>query len=309
MQHLDEGLAHAWIDGARPSDESVRIESHVAECAECAALVADARGVVAGASRIVASLDVARGNVVPGKPVAGKSARPRSVWTALHLTPARAALAATLMIAVASILTVRQAGTAGDSAAAVAKAPSPAKPTAGGLPSAKAAVVDSAPLNQVVATAAPSAPSLGARGRFGAESLKANDAGPGGRTAPTRRLEVNAAATSARRAQSFAETAVLRVPITCYEVSPESIAVRASIPVRFGLARGANGEPNLVVLVSATGLPDSPIEGGWAELPNGMIRVNFASARSSLLISGLSARASWGAESAEVSIARTSCSR
>jgi hypothetical protein len=67
-------------------------------------MVAEARGLIAGASRIVSSLDVVRGNVIPKTPA---SRGGRSLWQSLHLTPGRAALAATLMIAISSILTAR----------------------------------------------------------------------------------------------------------------------------------------------------------------------------------------------------------
>ena len=104
MQHLDEGTIHAWLDGALPMTEAREVEQHVGACAACSAMVAEARGLVAGASRIVSSLDVVRGNVIPKKPAGGAG---KSLWHSLHLTPARAALAATLMIAVSTLLTVR----------------------------------------------------------------------------------------------------------------------------------------------------------------------------------------------------------
>jgi putative zinc finger protein len=57
MQHLDEGTIHAWLDGALTADEAARVQQHASECAECAATVAEARGLVAGASRILSALD------------------------------------------------------------------------------------------------------------------------------------------------------------------------------------------------------------------------------------------------------------
>ena len=104
MQHLEEGTIHAWLDGALPATEAREVEQHVATCTECAAMVAEARGLIAGASRIASSLDVVRGNVIPKRPAGGAG---KSLWQSLHLTPARAALAATLMIAVSTLLTVR----------------------------------------------------------------------------------------------------------------------------------------------------------------------------------------------------------
>jgi anti-sigma factor RsiW len=65
MQHLDEGTIHAWLDGALDAEESARVDRHAAECATCAAAVAEARGLVAGASRILGALDHVPGGVVP----------------------------------------------------------------------------------------------------------------------------------------------------------------------------------------------------------------------------------------------------
>ena len=65
-RHLDEGTIHAWLDGALPPDESARVESHVEACADCAALVAEARGLIAASSRILASLDAVPAGVIPG---------------------------------------------------------------------------------------------------------------------------------------------------------------------------------------------------------------------------------------------------
>jgi hypothetical protein len=68
MQHPDEGTIHAWLDGALRPDEAARVEAHVAECAECAARVAEARGFVAASSRILSALDNVPRGVVPSAP-------------------------------------------------------------------------------------------------------------------------------------------------------------------------------------------------------------------------------------------------
>ena len=65
-EHLDEGTIHAWLDGALVPDESARVESVTASCAECAALVAEARGLIAASSRILSSLDAVPAGVIPG---------------------------------------------------------------------------------------------------------------------------------------------------------------------------------------------------------------------------------------------------
>ena len=65
MQHLDEGTIHSWLDGALSADEAARVEAHVAECPQCAAVVAEARGFIAASSRILTALDNAPRGVIP----------------------------------------------------------------------------------------------------------------------------------------------------------------------------------------------------------------------------------------------------
>ena len=90
MQHLDEGTIHAWLDGALDAPERERVDRHLASCAECEALVAEARGFIAGASRILGALDEVPGGVVPRRPALpptradlAAAARPESVVTPL----------------------------------------------------------------------------------------------------------------------------------------------------------------------------------------------------------------------------------
>jgi hypothetical protein len=147
MSHLDEGTIHAWLDGALSPDESARVEGHSKECAECAALVAEARGFIAGASRIVSSLDVVRGNVIPAAVAGPARTSPRgSLWKTLKLTPVRAAIAATILVGVASMFTLRQQNVEVvsseklmDTAASLPVALAPAAPPAPTQPSADAA--------------------------------------------------------------------------------------------------------------------------------------------------------------------------
>jgi hypothetical protein len=69
MQHLDEGKIHAWLDGALSPEEAARAEAHVAGCAECAAMAAEARGFIAASSRILTALDDAPRGVTPARTV------------------------------------------------------------------------------------------------------------------------------------------------------------------------------------------------------------------------------------------------
>lgn len=102
--HPDEGTIHAWLDGALDAQESARLEAHVAGCAACASRVAEARGLIAGASRVVGLLDEQPEPLIKpaSTPTAGTE---HSVWRLLRVTPARAAIAATLVVAVGIALT------------------------------------------------------------------------------------------------------------------------------------------------------------------------------------------------------------
>jgi anti-sigma factor RsiW len=92
-QHPEEGIIHAWLDGALSPAESREIEEHVASCAECEARVAEARGMIAGASRIVSHLDVVPGKVIP-------AAAPKVKSKSWLRSPWPMAIAATLVIGI-----------------------------------------------------------------------------------------------------------------------------------------------------------------------------------------------------------------
>ena len=92
MQHLDEGTIHAWLDGALSQEEATRVETHVAECAQCAAVAAEARGFIAASSRILTALDDAPRGVIPIR-----TAAPR------RFGPAWRAAAAVLVVALGTV--------------------------------------------------------------------------------------------------------------------------------------------------------------------------------------------------------------
>jgi hypothetical protein len=115
-EHLDEGTTHAWLDGALDAASAERVAAHVASCEACSALAAEARGLIAGASRVVAALDEVPAGTRPGwaqAPAEG-AAQPgpmqsagddQSLWRRLRVTPARAAIAATILVALGVTLT------------------------------------------------------------------------------------------------------------------------------------------------------------------------------------------------------------
>jgi hypothetical protein len=120
-EHADEGTIHAWLDEALDAESAERVATHVSSCAECAARVAEARGLIAGASRIVAALDDSPSVVRPpwaqASNVSGASGSSRqrdaraggaaggSLWRWLRVTPGRAAIAATILVAIGVTLT------------------------------------------------------------------------------------------------------------------------------------------------------------------------------------------------------------
>src|SRR5205823_1943392 len=92
MNHIDEGIIHAWLDGAVDAARSREIEAHVGQCQECSARVAEARGLIAGASRILTELDYVPAGVVPKR-----VAPPRRLWRA---APWVTGIAAALVLAI-----------------------------------------------------------------------------------------------------------------------------------------------------------------------------------------------------------------
>ncbi|HEY5060268.1 MAG TPA: zf-HC2 domain-containing protein [Gemmatimonadaceae bacterium] len=202
MLHLDEGTIHGWLDGELSDAERARVERHVAECQQCAAAVAEARGMIAGAARIVSALDSVPGGVIPKAPPVAR--RPRSLWRTLGVTPARAAFAATLLIAVAATLAKRHDRTNGIwvdqpvrtvTAPAVAPAPRATPPAA-----------DSS------STVASPAPSSTAR-----PSIASSSAAASGMTNPVARP----------RAKVAPEPRVLREPAAITRVPAAAAAVAA----------------------------------------------------------------------------------
>ncbi|MDX2183527.1 MAG: hypothetical protein SFW08_06025 [Gemmatimonadaceae bacterium] len=137
MPHPDEGLIHAWLDGALPADEAARVEALVRDDPAWGAAAAEARGLIANASRVLASLDdVPRAvpqpvtsvtPMTPVRPLAAPRAR-RWVWQV-------SSIAAVLLVAVVARETWRQepppaAVTSAPAAIAAAPVTPPAVPPA-----------------------------------------------------------------------------------------------------------------------------------------------------------------------------------
>ncbi len=180
MQHLDEGTIHAWLDGALPADESTGVERHVAQCKECASLVAEARGMIAGASRIVSALDIVPGGVIPKSSRAKASSG--SLWRSLRFTPSRAALAATLVIAASTVLTLRH-----DTPTKLVPSMPAAAPTVSASPSPAAPVREDArqEAKAPVPTAKPDQPLGSRRGVMAARSRMMDSLQPATKAKPS----------------------------------------------------------------------------------------------------------------------------
>lgn len=73
--HVDECTIHAWLDGAFEAPHAAAIDAHVSACDVCSANVAEARGLIAGASRMVRSLDVVPAGVVSQEDAARTASR------------------------------------------------------------------------------------------------------------------------------------------------------------------------------------------------------------------------------------------
>jgi len=139
--HPDEGTIHAWLDRQLDDTSSATLEAHLQRCDECAERVAEARGLIAGTSRVLSSLDFDESrasdkpSAEPWRPVVVAAAARRAV-PFFRLTPARSAIAAVLVVAVATAIvrehersTSTPASSASESAvAATAPAAVPAAP-------------------------------------------------------------------------------------------------------------------------------------------------------------------------------------
>ena len=151
MQHPEEGTIHAWLDGALSADEAAAVEAHVAGCSECAARVAEARGLIAAASRIVGALDVIPSGVIPAK---------KPVRRAWYMSNQLRAAAAVLIVAAGSLLVMR-GGEKTQPERSVTLAAKQAQPVSqpASQPALAAAPVSEPPVNTMVKTKANDLPS------------------------------------------------------------------------------------------------------------------------------------------------------
>jgi hypothetical protein len=313
MQHLDEGTIHAWLDGALTPLEAEQATKHAAECATCAAAVAEARGIIAGSARIVAALDDVPGGVIPAGGKATPPASRSSAWRRLGLTPGRAALAATILLAVSTTLTLRSSSgppSTTDSAitatAAKATAPATVPPAAphvtamdsikvlarssGNAPTLqKKSVVAPVPQTQTVAdqravadAAAPrdTAQRDVAKPRVAAQEMVAGaSAAPTSAAVTTASNNVVSAKVLQRRADSLGPANAFE---GCYRVSADSASgsteVPRGLPASFTLSRPSSELRSAPRRAFAASADSSAVRVPWRQLSTNQASVTFATA-------------------------------
>lgn len=111
MLHPDEGTVHAWLDGQLSAEAGAELERHIATCSECAAAVAEARGLVAASSRILSALDAVPSGVIPERPAPVFVASPKVVRKRrFYDMPATRAAAAVLVVGAGAFGITRMLG-------------------------------------------------------------------------------------------------------------------------------------------------------------------------------------------------------
>ena len=75
MSHVDEGLLHAYLDGELPSAERAQLESHLAECAACRDRLAEERGLIERADRLLTLAELPAGHMHRPAPAPVQSRR------------------------------------------------------------------------------------------------------------------------------------------------------------------------------------------------------------------------------------------
>jgi hypothetical protein len=166
MQHLEEGTIHAWLDGELAPAERAEAEAHIAECAECAAAVAEARGFIAASSRILTALDSVPGGVLPASSAGTSIPRP-AVHRRFMAPRAWMAAAAVLVLSTITVIATRSRNETAQFQVAAAtrdeKAPpASAAPLEEKAQEMKPGVRQQAANSDTVETAAPAAPASSA---------------------------------------------------------------------------------------------------------------------------------------------------
>ena len=65
MSHVDEGTLHAYLDGELPSSERAAVDAHLADCAQCRAMLAEEQALLERASALLGSARPAERPIPP----------------------------------------------------------------------------------------------------------------------------------------------------------------------------------------------------------------------------------------------------
>lgn len=96
MQHIDDGLIHAWLDDALEPGERARVEAHIAACGDCRRRVDDERAIIARAANILSIAAPPALDAPAFQQLRGPAKRRRAVLS----SPVRLAWAATVVLAI-----------------------------------------------------------------------------------------------------------------------------------------------------------------------------------------------------------------
>ena len=247
-EHPDEGTIHAWLDGALDADESAKMETHVDSCASCASRVAEARGLIAGASRVVHHLDDAPAPLLRPASTPTVSAT-GSAWRMLRVTPARASIAAVLLVALGITFTYEKSSVDSSREMSALKRMETVQPT----------VVTSAPMGER-ATSAPAAEQMARR-----QTLPMQDSVL--RSAVARRI---ASENPQRTVEPAADAAVpVAPPPSVLGANAGAASASAGSRVTAGRAAQRVGEmtrKTMADIVSAAPASSAPVGGGCFRL-------------------------------------------
>jgi hypothetical protein len=263
-EHIDEGVVHAWLDGQLAAADSARLESHIAACAACAAMVAEARGFVAASSRILSGLDGVPSRVVP-------RARSRArIWQV------RAA-AAVVVVALGAAAVLHDAGRLG----AVRQAPSAPPPGAAALPAAPG-LPDTAQVPSAIVTPATPVPTQPlTRSRAPTPAMQAEKKQIPAASANA--LQENRAAATPSNADQTVTGGAAAVPLAVHQdssprraFSPSRNAIAAKAMPRAGYAGGlANQRYDSGAASTGIGLLDAGqiVSGAYRECAGKIVTV------------------------------------
>lgn len=188
--HLDEGVIHAWLDDALEAGSAREAEMHAQACAACASRVAEARGLIAGAGRVLGALDepvdvprpaIGASASTSGSPTPIAARRPRNVLRRYGF----AAAAVFVFAAGAVVLREYERGGGAERAVFVESAEPVAESAASTAPA-----IASAPTTGAAGDASSDAAGSGAASAAVANRATADVAPPPPRPAPAPRLSM-----------------------------------------------------------------------------------------------------------------------